>query len=181
MLPRLLIILLLFLTPSVIGQSSLYEVISGKVFMNSDAPLENIKAETTSVRGLMNIADNSFAFTVDVRTFKGFNSALQQEHFHENYMESEKYPKAKFTGKLIDKFNPDLSTQKIRAKGKLEIHGISQERIVEVNIQKKNTNYTFTSQFNVPLADHGITIPRIVFQKIAETIAVTVNGELASK
>lgn len=161
--------------------TQMYEVTNGKINFNSEAPLENIVAESSKLKGVMNITDNSFAFSVEIKTFEGFNSDLQREHFHENYLESDKFPKARFTGKLIDKFNPDLATQKIRAKGQLEIHGISKERIIEVTITKSDNKYHFTTNFNVALADHGITIPRIVYQKISENISVTVNGDIAKK
>jgi polyisoprenoid-binding protein YceI len=173
-------LLIFFLLP-VFAYSQLYEVTSGKINFNSEAPLENIVAESSKLKGVMNITDNSFAFSVEIKTFEGFNSDLQREHFHENYLESDKFPKARFTGKLIDKFNPDLATQKIRAKGQLEIHGVSKERIIEVTITKSDNTYHFTTKFNVALAEHGITIPRIVYQKISENISVTVNGDIAKK
>lgn len=172
------VIFLLFVN-SAFGQ--LYETTQGKVSFTSKAPLENIVAESSKLKGILNLSDNSFAFTLEIKTFEGFNSDLQREHFHENYMESDKFPKARFTGKLIDKFNPELATQKIRAKGQLEIHGVIKERIIEVIITKKDNTFHFASNFNVPLAEHGITIPRIVYQKISENISITVEGDFVKK
>ena len=174
-----LAIVLVVISSTLHGQ--MYEMTKGKINFTSEAPLENIKAESTKLKGILNLTDNSFAFSVEIKTFEGFNSDLQREHFHENYLESEKFPKARFTGKLIDKFNPDLATQKIRAKGQLEIHGISKERIIEVTITKTENTYHFTTKFYVALADHGITIPRIVYQKISENISIAVDGDLAKK
>lgn len=161
--------------------SQMFEVKKGSIVFHSNAPQENIDATSKSLTGLMNISANNFAFAVDVNTFKGFNSALQQEHFYENYMQTDLYPRATFSGKLIDKFNPEQSIQTIRAKGTLEIHGVKQERIIEVAIQKTSSGYSIHSEFNVLLQDHGIMVPKIVNQKIAENIAVIVDGTLALK
>ncbi len=176
---KLLALVFIFSAFSFYGQ--MYEITKGKINFSSDAPLENIEAESSKLKGILNLTDNSFAFSIDMKTFEGFNSDLQREHFHENYMESDKFPKARFTGKLIDKFNPDLATQKIRAKGQIEIHGVSKERIIEVTITKSDNKFHFTTNFSVALADHGITIPRIVYLKIAENISITVEGDIAKK
>ena len=176
---KLLALALILGALSLHGQ--MYEMTKGKINFKSVAPLENITAESSKLKGIMNLTDNSFAFSIEMKSFQGFNSDLQREHFHENYLESDKFPKAQFTGKLIDKFNPDLATQKIRAKGQIEIHGIVKERIIEVTITKSDNKFHFTANFSVALADHGITIPRIVYQKISENISITVEGDIAKK
>jgi polyisoprenoid-binding protein YceI len=159
----------------------MFEIKQGTVTFKSNAPLENINAESAMLTGLVSLDQNTFAFSVDVNSFKGFNSALQQEHFYENYMETDVYPRATFSGKLIDKFNPDLQTQKIRAKGNLDIHGVKKERIIDVVITKKGDHYLIVSDFNVLLADHNIRIPKVVYQKIAENINIKVQGEMVRK
>jgi len=159
----------------------MFEIKQGTVTFKSNAPLENINAESAMLTGLVSLDQNTFAFSVDVNSFKGFNSSLQQEHFYENYMETDIYPRATFSGKLIDKFNPDLQSQKIRAKGNLDIHGVKQERIIDVVITKKGDHYLIVSDFNVPLVDHNIRIPKVVYQKIAENINIKVQGEMVRK
>ncbi len=157
---------------------TLFEVSSGTISFISEAPLETIKASTSSIRGLVNITSQTFAFSADVSTFNGFNSDLQREHFHENYMESADFPKATFSGKLIDRFDPALEKQTIRSKGTLNIHGIKKERIIDVVVRREGGQYTFSSDFSVSLKDHGIVIPKIVHQKISEIIRVSVSGKL---
>ena len=119
---------------------------------------------------------------MDVKTFEGFNSPLQREHFNENYMESKKYPKASFTGKIIEAidFQKD-GTYSIRAKGQLNIHGVEQERIIKSQLEVSGNKIKIQSTFSVPLSDHNITIPKIVYQKIAEEITITVDAELVKK
>jgi polyisoprenoid-binding protein YceI len=160
---------------------NIFEMNTGSIHFKSTASLEIIDATSNKMRGVVDITQNTFAFSVDITSFEGFNSALQKEHFNENYLESDLFPKATFTGKLIDKFESGKATQTLRAKGQLDIHGVKMERIISVTLTKSGQNYTISSNFNVAVADHGITIPRIVNQKIAEIIMVEVKGTLKPK
>lgn len=156
-----------------------YQIGEGAIYFKSDAPLELIEASSDKLRGLINPADNSFAFAVKLNTFQGFNSPLQREHFNENYMESKKYPEATFSGKIIE--NVDLSqpgTYTIRAKGKLNIHGVEQERIIKSEVVSGKKGLEVVSSFTVLLEEHDITIPKIVYQKIAEEIEVQIRATL---
>ncbi|MFM7814912.1 MAG: YceI family protein [Flavobacteriales bacterium] len=152
---------------------------SGRVVFASNAALEKIEATSNALNGAIDLPNNTFAFSVEVKTFAGFNSALQQEHFFENYMETDKYPKSTFSGKLIDPLKSDLSQQKVRAKGALTVHGVTKERIIEVSITKKGSSYDFKSNFNISLEDHNIVIPKVVAQKISESIAVSIEGNMS--
>ncbi len=154
---------------------------SGSVSFVSDAPLEKIKASSNKLRGLLLLTDRTFAFSIDVNSFNGFNGSIQQEHFNENYMESEKFPRASFTGKIVE----DVDIKKdgiyeLRAKGKLTIHGIEKIRTIKIIIETKNGRIGVNSKFLVLLEEHGITIPSIVNQKIAEEIQVEVNAQFNS-
>lgn len=160
---------------------SLFEMTGGVIKFESKALLENIIASSNQTKGIVNITQNTFAFSVEINSFQGFNSDLQKEHFNENYLESDIYTKSTFTGKLIDKFDPTKATQTIRSKGQLEIHGVKQERIISVTLVKSGNNYTLSADFNVLLADHGISVPRIVNQKIAEIIFITIKGTIKPK
>lgn len=150
-----------------------YGIETGSINFTSNAQLELIKASSDKVQGLLDPNTNQFAFTIDIKTFQGFNSQLQREHFNEKYMESEKFPKARFSGKIIESvdFTSD-GTVDVRAKGDLEIHGIKQTRIIKSKITVRKGQIEIESRFMVPLADHNITIPNIVSQKIATEIEV---------
>jgi polyisoprenoid-binding protein YceI len=150
-----------------------YGIENGLINFASNAQLELIKASSDKVQGLLDPGNNQFAFTVDIKSFQGFNSQLQREHFNEKYMESEKFPKARFSGKIIE--SVDFTTDGIfdvRAKGDLEIHGVKQTRIIKSKITIRNGQIDVESRFMVPLSDHNITIPNIVSQKIATEIEV---------
>jgi polyisoprenoid-binding protein YceI len=151
---------------------------NGTVSFVSNAPLELIKGKSKQLRGVIEATKQEFAFSVEVKTFEGFNSPLQQEHFHENYLETKQFPSIFFTGKIIEKidFQQDIKTT-VRAKGYLTVHGVKQERIIKSELEIRKGKVFITSQFTVLLAEHHISIPKIVNQKIAEEIQVKVNIE----
>ncbi|HEY3384967.1 MAG TPA: YceI family protein, partial [Saprospiraceae bacterium] len=114
-----------------------------------------------------------------IRTFEGFNNGLQQQHFYENYMETDKYEDATFYGKIIEQVPlSQPGTYQVRAKGQLKIHGISKERILKAEVISTGSSLKLNATFMVPLADHQIEVPRIVNQKIAQEIEVTVQATL---
>jgi hypothetical protein len=157
-----------------------YSLNNGLIKFTSNAELELISASSDKVQGLLDPQTSQFAFTVDIKTFKGFNSELQREHFNEKYMESERYPKAKFSGKIIEQIEFDKDgTYDVRAKGDLEIRGVKQTRIIKARISVKGENVAVESHFMVPLEEHNIAIPTIVRQKIATEIKVDFTGSLS--
>ena len=152
----------------------------GVVTFVSDAPLEYITATSQTLRGVIEAEKRSFAFSIDISSFQGFNSPLQRVHFNENYMESDTYPTATFAGKFIE--DVDLTqngTYEIRVKGRLKIHGIEKERIIKGTVEVSDGEMRIQSAFTVMLEDHNIRIPRVVFQKIAKVISVTVDVALS--
>ncbi|CAN5573909.1 hypothetical protein BH11BAC1_BH11BAC1_22030 [soil metagenome] len=155
---------------------------SGMISFRSDAPLEVIKAESHTLMGRMEVSKRTFAFEVLIRSFEGFNSGLQQIHFNENYLETDKFPDATFYGKIIEPidFSKNGKTT-IRAKGLLKIHGIEQERIIKSEVTILENKINIESNFTVQLADHGIRIPRVVHEKVATEIKVHVKADLTLK
>ncbi len=150
----------------------------GKVSFVSNAPLEVIRASSDKLQGAINADNRSFVFKVAITSFKGFNSALQRTHFNENYMESDRFPEATFKGRIIEQVNlTEPGNYDIRAKGKLTIHGVEQERIIKASVKSDGTKLKVSADFNVPLADHDITIPKIVYQKIASDIEVKIEAD----
>lgn len=148
---------------------------NGQVKFTSDAPLELIEAESVSLRGLIDTEARTFAFTIDMLSFEGFNSPLQREHFNEIYMETEKFPKSSFAGKIIEEIDfRKPGTYSIRAKGKLTIHGVEQERIIRCDLKVTEDRMEVDVRFTILLREHDITIPRVFHQKIAEEVEVRV-------
>lgn len=150
---------------------------NGNIRFISDATLERIEAKSSKLNGLLILSDKTFAFTVENTSFNGFNGSLQQEHFNENYLESERYPRCNFTGKIVENINFNIDGKyDVRAKGKLSIHGIEKDRIIKATLEIKNGKINVYAKFNVLLEEHGIFIPTIVNQKIAEEIQVVVQA-----
>jgi polyisoprenoid-binding protein YceI len=173
----------LFLVALISGFSSQaqlkYAVEKGEIGFISNAELELIKAYSNSVRGLIDASTNQFAFSVDIKSFQGFNGALQREHFMDSYMEIDKYPKAEFSGKIIEQVNfLTDGVYNVRAKGDLKIHGQTQIRIIRATLTIKNGKLNIESNFVVPLSDHSISIPKIVNQKIATEIEVNFTATM---
>ena len=183
-LPKLALFLLAIVSAPglVFGQNASdkkYRCQSAKIDFTSEAQLELIKASSSSGLGVIDPVSNQFAFSIDIKSFQGFNSPLQREHFNEKYLESEIFPKAVFTGKIIEEV--DLSQNgnyDLRAKGDLDIHGVRQTRIIKVKVIVQNGVAKVAAKFTVPLSDHNIAIPTLVSQKIASQILVQLDAAM---
>jgi hypothetical protein len=176
------IFLMAFLTTSAANGQKKFSVENGSINFTSNAELELIKASSDKVQGLIDPITNQFAFSIDIKSFRGFNSELQREHFNEKYMESERFPKARFSGKIIEQVDFSVAgVYEVRAKGDLEIHGQKQTRIIKSTIAVANGRIRVESKFFVPLADHNISIPNIVSQKIATEIEVDFRASMAAQ
>jgi polyisoprenoid-binding protein YceI len=163
-----------------LAQDGLYQTRSGMLTFTSEAPLEKIEARSGSLRGALDLSKKTFAFSVQVGTFDGFNGALQREHFRENYLEIHIYPNATFTGRILDEILfDDKGSVTVRAKGKLNIHGVEADKIIRCTLTKTpHGEIIVKAAFSVLLDDHNIQIPKVVFQKIAEEIKVGVVATL---
>lgn len=162
--------LLLVSTCSAFAQR--YVCKTGETSFFSETPMENISAVNKNVTAILDVPTNSVAVKMQMADFV-FTNKLMQEHFNENYMESEKYPTGVFSGKInetID-FSKDGSYP-ISATGKFVIHGVAQTRTIKGILTIKGGTVQLVSNFDVKLADHKIDIPTVVMAKIAESVAV---------
>jgi polyisoprenoid-binding protein YceI len=98
-----------------------------------------------------------------------------EEHFNENYMESQKFPNAVFKGKIQEKvdYTKDGET-KVTVKGKMEIHGVTKEETYEGTITKKGNDISVKCLFKVKVADYGIKVPSLYVKNIAEVVDIDV-------
>ena len=149
---------------------------NGRITFFSSAILEDITATTNSVSSALNIKTNEIAFKVAIKSFE-FRKRLMQEHFNENYMESDKYPHATFAGKINEEVDWGKDgTYEVTAAGNLDIHGVRKFYTTKATIEVKNGTVTAQTKFNVKLEDHNIKIPRVVVRNIAEVVEVTVSS-----
>lgn len=151
---------------------------AGIVTFFSTAPLEDIKAESKLVSSVIDATTQDLVALVMMKSFV-FPNSLMQEHFNENYIESDLYPKATFKGKLngFDKLakTPGL-LQKIKVTGEMNMHGVAKpfETVAEITwIDDKS--FKGHVVFKIKLAEYNIEIPTMVFQNIAEVVDVTLD------
>lgn len=159
---------------------SKYFTRNGTVVFHSSAPLEDITADNRSVTAVLDAESGALEFSALMRSFN-FKKALMQEHFNENYVESEKFPKATFKGKVVDMDKVDFATPgtyPVTVSGDLTLHGVTQPLTTEAVFEVGDAAITGKSEFIARPADFDIEIPGIVRDKIAKEIKVTVDVEL---
>lgn len=150
---------------------------TGHIKFYSDAPLEKIEAHNRQVNSALDIATGGFAFKVLMKSFE-FEKALMQEHFNENYVESDKYPTATFVGKVAN--IKDINIEKdgvyeANVEGKLTLHGITKEVKQKGTFEMKQGKLVGKAKFNLLVADYNISIPGNVGKNVSDNIEVTVD------
>jgi polyisoprenoid-binding protein YceI len=178
---------LIFVIAVVVGlgmqaQAQKYFTKGGRIDFDATATNspEKIQAVNRTVTCVLDAANGNMQFAVLVKGFT-FERALMQEHFNENYMESEKFPKADFKGAIsnnsIVNYGKDGSYA-VTVKGKLTIHGETKEVEAPGKLVVQGTKITATANFNVQLADYKIAIPGVVADKINKTAKIEVTCSL---
>lgn len=170
-----LLILLLPAFLAVNGQK--YITKNGYIGFFSHTPMEDIKADNNQVASILDISSGDLVFQVLVKSFH-FDRALMEEHFNENYMESEKLPKASFKGKITNLSAVDFKkngTYNITVEGDLTIHGITNKIKVEGTMEVVSGGINASSKFGIVPEDYKISIPNLVREKIEKSLSVSVT------
>ncbi len=160
-----------------------YMTRTGKVTFYSSTPIENIEAINNEAAAVIDASNGEMLYQVPIKSFR-FPNQLMQEHFNESYMESNKFPKAVFKGKLSNPSAVNFSrdgSYPATATGQLTIHGVTKNVSIPGTIVISKGQVVANSKFNVKTADYGIKIPGVAAGKIAESIEVTVNSILAAR
>ncbi|MDA7803519.1 YceI family protein [Crocinitomix sp.] len=168
-------LVLLGLALNVNGQK--YLTRTGVIQFFSETDMENIEAINNQASSVINMENGDMAFTILMKAFS-FEKALMQEHFNEKYVESEKFPKAKFTGQIQNFSALKLSSSptEIIIKGKLTIHGVTKDVEVKGTLaQLSNGHVKGISTFTIKLEDYDIKVPSAVASNISDTIEIKVN------
>jgi polyisoprenoid-binding protein YceI len=171
----LAVILFAFAFPETHAQSRYIDK-AGKASFFSKAPLENIEAHNNQALSLLDASSGEIAASILMKSFQ-FEKALMQEHFNEKYIESDKYPKATFKGKIKDLSKLDLTKDgqyTVEVEGEITIHGETQPLKTNVDFVVKDKTISATSTFNLKVKDFKITIPTVVVKNIAEEVEVKV-------
>jgi len=163
----------LLITTTVLGQDR-YLTKNGKINFFSKAEMEDISADNEQVLSIIDTKTGKMAISILMKSFM-FEKALMQEHFNENYVESDKYPKATFKGNIID-FNTISEKESAKTvKGTLKIHGVEKETSIDANFKKVDDTILVSGNFMVNLEDFNVKIPAVVSKNIAKEIKVTFN------
>jgi len=151
---------------------------TAKITFFSTTPVEDIKAVNKAVVLAFDQDAGDISAKVTIKSFI-FKKKLMQEHFNEKYLESDQFPYANYKGKILEINKIDFSkdgTYKVKTKGKLTIHGVTQDVTTSGTIKVEGTKATINTQFDVLLKDYNIKKPSVVAMKIADKIQVTINS-----
>lgn len=144
----------------------------------SATKMENIDAVNSVSRPVLNTKTGAFAIQASQNAFI-FKSAFMQEHYNENYVESEKFPFATFKGKINETIDYTVNGKtNVTITGDLDMHGVKKNRTIAGVIEVKDGSIILSSKFEVKVADHEIKVPSLYVEKIAEVIQVSFNAEL---
>ncbi len=165
-------IIICFLLANITHAQERYLTKNGSITFFSSAPMEDIKADNNQVLSIIDASNGNMAISILMKSFM-FKKALMQEHFNENYVESDKYPKATFKGQILNFDTLKDTSTKAQVKGSLTIHGVSKEVTIEANITKKSDTINVEGEFFVNVADFNIKIPAVVVNNIAKKIKVS--------
>lgn len=149
---------------------------TGRISFFSASPIEDIEATNSSTAAVLDFATAQLAFSVPIRGFQ-FKRTLMQEHFNENYLESEKYPKATFTGHFTGADATALGSpgpHPVQVAGDLTMHGVTRRVTAAGTLELKNGLLLAAAQFDVAPADYQIEIPMLVRDRIAKVVRVRV-------
>jgi polyisoprenoid-binding protein YceI len=158
---------------------------NGIVSFEASLPsFEEVKATNKSVTAIINTENGEFAALVLVKGFR-FKNALMEEHFNENYVESDKYPKATFKGKIsdFDIETLEASKRKMTYNGTLEFHGKTKtlENLPLTLSKDEAYNIILSGTFDVNVDDFDIKIPKVVSSKLSKIVIVTFHFILNKK
>ncbi|HEX7014789.1 MAG TPA: YceI family protein [Cyclobacteriaceae bacterium] len=153
---------------------------AGHASFYSKAPLEDIEAHTDQALCILDASSGEVAASMLMRSFQ-FEKALMQEHFNSKYVESDKYPKATFTGKITNLSDIDLTqngTYTAKVEGEITIHGVTKPLTADVEFVVQDNTIRASGSFPLRVKDFKITIPTLVVRNIAEVIEVRVAFDL---
>lgn len=150
---------------------------NGRISFEASTSLEDVEAINNAAASVFEVATGQIEFAVLIKGFE-FKKALMQEHFNENYMESDKYPKTVFKGKILDidkvNFEKDGSYL-VTVKGILDMHGTKKEMEASGTLKVSGETVYANAGFTLAVADYNIVIPSLVKDKISKTVSIKLD------
>lgn len=174
------LVLLLLCPVMVCSAQEKYFTKTGKISFLSNAPLEDIEAVNKTAGAVLDTKTGVLQFALLMKGFE-FKKALMQEHFNENYVESNQYPKAEFRGAVVNNSEVNYATPGtylVKVKGQLTIHGVTKELETSGTLQVANGSINATASFPVVVSDYRISIPSIVKDKVSNNVKIMVEARM---
>jgi hypothetical protein len=154
-----------------------YMTKNGYIGFFSHTSLEDIKGDNNQVASILDISTGEIVFQALIKSFH-FDRALMEEHFNENYMESDKFPKSSFKGKITNLSSVDFSKNgnySVTVEGDLTVHDVTNKISTKGTIEVITGGINANSKFNIVPEDYNIIIPGVVRDKIDKNLEVTVS------
>lgn len=149
-----------------------------KLTIFSSTPVEDIRAASLKGSAVLVAGSREIVVQLPVKSLE-FDRKLMQEHFNENYMESDKYPLARFKGTIAQTIDFSKNGEyNVTVNGTLSVHGVDKQRSIAGKVTVKDGTLQIQAEFKVACADHKIKIPTLIITKVAEVIEVKVDGKL---
>ncbi len=175
-----IIILIAILVSSTALNAQKFFTKKGDISFYSETSMEKFDARTNTAVCVLDIETGNMEFSALIKSFH-FEKALMEEHFNENYMESNTFPKSTFKGKIENISKIDFSRNgeyPISVIGKLNMHGVTNDINVSGKLNIKGDDITLSSDFKIALADYKIDIPAIVRENISKEVLIKVRTTL---
>lgn len=174
---RIILLLVILLTAGLQISAQRYFTRDGKISFSSDATMEKIGAVNNKVSSVLDVKTGDVEFAVLIKSFH-FEKALMEDHFNENYLESSKFPKATFKGKITNITDLNLNVNgdyRAAVQGDLTIHGVTKPVQASARLSVLNDTIHATSTFDIAVADYNIEIPKVVRENIAKIVQIQVE------
>jgi hypothetical protein len=173
---KLIVAVSLMLVAVAVQAQDKYFTRSGKVSFHSKTDMENIEALNTKGTSVLDAKTGQIEFAVLLKAFE-FEKELMMEHFNENYVESDKYPKSVFKGTIEDiasvNFQKD-GVYPVKIKGQFTLHGVTKDIATDGTVEVKGGKPTGKTSFTILLADYNIVVPSVVKDNISKSVKIDI-------
>lgn len=162
--------------------AQVFDTRNGYAEFESKASIESFKGISRNLTGQLSLPDSTLDFFLDLNTI-ATGITLRDRQMRENYLETEQFPFAEFTGKFYTGIDlSSESAQKIFVRGTFTIHGVKKELDVVATVTPKGRNSLMaTASWPLKLSDFGIEVPSLLFYRLNETLILTINVDLRKK
>ncbi len=175
---RLILSSFVFCILSSMLNAQIYLAKSSEISFFSSTPMEDIQAVNKSAKPILDVSTGDVQVKISIQGFV-FPKPLMQEHFNENYLESDKYPDAVYKGKINEKVDYTKDgVNKVNVTGKLKMHGVEKDLAFSGTVTVSGKQVTLDSKFKIHIADYNIKVPSLVVKNIAEDVEVKMTAIL---